>query len=185
MVHVNQPKSLFLRLFYACCLMVFVGACQQITGVPPKGATSKKAVTKDTIFQKTAGTKPKSSYAQFPDIPFPAGARINSEKTTVVGSRPWYGLLSITSMSNPGLMFEFFDSKMESYRWQKIASVRAETSILTFMKDGRVLTISISERALGGSSVSITSSPISKAKNIRQNDLEKNDLMPVPVQKIK
>ena len=153
-------------------------------GVAPKGASTSGA-TGVTTFGKSTKKNMRASYTQFPDIPFPAGATINSEKTTVVGSKPWYGLLALTSSSSAGLMFEFYDSKMENYKWQKIASVRAETSILTFMKQDRVISISIQERALGGSLVIITSSPINNSSSPPQSTNNQDDLMPVPVQKIK
>ena len=176
-----RPKALIFHVFIVIVATTHIVGCQQKPGVTPKGATSAKT-SKPKNFGES--TKQKTSYAQFPDIPFPSGATINSEKTTIVGSRPWYGLLSLTSLSSPGLMFEFFDSKMESYRWQKIASVRAKTSILTFMKDNRVLTISVQERPLTGSEVSITSSPINKSEVTPRTPNGRPDIMPVPAQKI-
>ena len=181
MYRLPQLKFVMGKLFTLTLISIYLLGCQPLPGVAPKGASPTKISKSPSL-----GKSPKlnSSYAQFPDIPFPAGATINSERTTIVGSKPWYGLLSLSSNSNAGLMYEFFDSKMESYRWQKIASVRATTSILTFMKNNRVLTISIKERAIAGSEVSITSSPINKSQAPSQNPDSTNNLVPVPVQKI-
>ncbi len=158
-------------------------ACTQLKKFPSR-STVESTSNKPTKF----GSSPKKktpSYRQFSDIPFPSGASINADKTTVVGSTPWFGQLVLESASRPDLLFDFYDTKVESYRWQKIASVRSETSILTFLKGSRVLSISIKEKHLRGSNVLITASPLSNAQTAPQSQNNASDLMPVPVQKIK
>ena len=158
-------------------------ACTQLKKFPSRN-TVESTSNKPKKFGPSKKTKT-PSYRQFSDIPFPAGASINADKTTVVGSTPWYGQLVLESAARPDLLFDFYDTKVESYRWQKIASVRSETSILTFLKNNRVLSISIKEKHLRGSNVLITASPLSNTQTQPQTSNDESDLMPVPVQRIK
>jgi hypothetical protein len=126
-----------------------------------------------------------SAFSQFPDIPIPAGANMNVDKTLVFGSTPWFGQLALTTSSNAGLMFDFFRNNLAGHKWQEITSVRAPTSILTYMQENRVLAISIQGSTLGGSNITITVSPkgAGAIKSPTQGTAPQGDLMPIPVTK--
>ncbi|MEK9754319.1 MAG: hypothetical protein VW338_14080 [Rhodospirillaceae bacterium] len=106
-----------------------------------------------------AGTKSASGFGQFPDIPIPSGTKINTDKTLVFGTKPWYGQLSLASSSNANALFDFYRESLPQYGWQEVTAVRAPTSILTYATPERVLAIAIQNATFSGSNVTVTVSP--------------------------
>jgi len=131
----------------------------------------------------TASIAKSSGFTQFPDIPIPAGAEMNVEKTLVFGSKPWFGRLTLNADGNVGSMFDFFRSNLVNHQWQEITSVRAKTSILTHMQENRVLTIAIQGSTLGGSEIMITVSPKGSPQTLPKPGVSpgvtQGDLMPI------
>jgi len=150
------------------CLLI--AGCAQTAPILSDNGASASPET-----QKSAG------FGQFPDIPIPSGSKINSDKTLVFGSEPWFGQLALTSRTNADALFDFYRSTLPQYRWEEVTSVRAPTSILTYTHGERVLAIAIRGATLGGSEVTVTVSP--RGTN-RQNQQPAGGLMPAPVQKI-
>lgn len=114
----------------------------------------------------TSGTSTGSSartaqgFAQFPDIAVPAGAKMDVERSLVLGARDdWIGRLSMTASGNTSESYDFFQREMPKFGWQEITTVRSEVSVLTYSRSGRIATIQIRNRTLGGSAVDITVSP--------------------------
>ncbi|MGB0632173.1 MAG: hypothetical protein ACPGRZ_15895, partial [Alphaproteobacteria bacterium] len=98
--------------------------------------------------------------AQFPDIAVPAGAKMDVERSLVLGARDdWIGRLSMDSGQSPSASYDFFLQEMPKYRWQEITTVRSETSVLTYSRDNRIATIQITKKTLGGSKIDVTVSP--------------------------
>ena len=100
-----------------------------------------------------------SPFSQFPNIPIPAGSKINVDKTLVFGSKPWYGQLVLKSSGNINQLFDFYRENLPQYGWQEVTSVRAPTSILTYSSPERVLAIAIQSATLAGSDITVTASP--------------------------
>lgn len=148
-------------------LLFAVGACDRTA---PIMASTK------TPSASGAAAPPSSAYTQFPDIPIPAGADINVEKTLIFGNSPWFGQLSLNTRTNAGALFDFYRTNLPQYDWQELTSVRAPTSILTYDSDDRVLAISIQGSTLRGSEITITVSPKGTPKPTGGN------LAPAPVQ---
>ena len=99
-------------------------------------------------------------FAQFPDIAVPAGAKMDVERSLVLGARDnWIGRLSMDSGQGPSASYDFFLREMPKYRWQEITTVRSETSVLTYSRDDRIATIQITKKTLGGSKIDVTVSP--------------------------
>lgn len=97
---------------------------------------------------------------QFTDIPIPAGARMDLDRSLVLGPRDtWLGRLAFTSSASPNDMFEFYAREMPRFNWTGITAVRAGTSVLSYNRDERVATVQISRTTLGGSEVLLTISP--------------------------
>jgi hypothetical protein len=97
---------------------------------------------------------------QFTDIPIPAGARMDLDRSLVLGARDsWLGRLAFTSSASPNDMFEFYAREMPRFNWIGITAVRAGTSVLSYNRDERVATVQISRTTLGGSEVLVTISP--------------------------
>ena len=100
-----------------------------------------------------------AAFSQFPGIPVPQGAKIDVNKTLVFGSSPWYGQLAITTSDSVDEVFDFFQQGLPGYKWETITSVRAQTSILTYSQQNRILTVAIQADRLYGSTVTITVAP--------------------------
>jgi len=154
-------------------LLSSIAACNQ---------TTPMVVTSNTPGSNSQ-TPAASAFNQFPDIPVPAGAEMNVDKTLVFGSEPWFGQLALSTSSNPGIIFDFFRNNLPEHKWQEVTSVRAPTSILTYMREDRVLAIAIQGSTLSGSDITITVSPRGVTKTPGQGAAPAGDLMPIPVTK--
>ena len=101
-----------------------------------------------------------SQAPQFTDIPIPAGARMDLDRSLVLGPRDtWLGRLAFTSSASPNDVFEFYAREMPRLNWTGITAVRAGTSVLSYSRDERIATVQISRTTLGGSEVLLTISP--------------------------
>jgi len=131
---------------------VLLPGCTQTAGLTP---------TKSTASEN--GAKKKRMASQFNDLPIPKGAEMNVEKTVVVGSETWFGQLSLDTNHSASTMFDFYERELGGYGWSKLTSVRAATSILSYDRQGRVLTIAIQPGRILGSTITITVSPKEKS----------------------
>ncbi len=115
-----------------------------------------------------APTGPKtesSAFAQFPDIPMPADAVLNMDKTLAFGSdESWIGRLVVKSSLDANAAFDFYRRELPGYRWREITSVRGAVSTMTHARDKRILSVQISRAGLGGTEVTLTVSPREPAK---------------------
>lgn len=102
----------------------------------------------------------KAQAAQFTDIPIPSGARMDLDRTLVLGPRDnWIGRLVFTSAAGPNDLFEFYGRELPRFGWAGVTAVRAATSVLSFTRGERVATVQIGRTTLGGSEVLVTISP--------------------------
>jgi len=107
---------------------------------------------------KNMGAPP--TLAQFTDIPIPAGATMNMERSLILGQHEtWIGRLVFTTSLGPQQTFAFFGREMLGFGWREITQVRARVSILTFVRGDRAATIQIDTTTLGGAAVDFTVSP--------------------------
>jgi hypothetical protein len=107
----------------------------------------------------TTGGQATTVPAQFSDLPMPQGAKLNVDKTLVVGTQNWFGQLTLDTSQSADTMFEFYSRELTNYGWRRIAAVRAPTSILTYDRDNRVLAIAIQPSRVYGSEITVTVSP--------------------------
>lgn len=118
------------------------------------GSVSTSGTSTGTSSRTAAG------FAQFPDIAVPAGAKMDVERSLVLGARDdWIGRLSMNSSGSTSNSYDFFLREMPKFGWQEITTVRSEVSVLTYSRNNRVATIQIRRKTLGGSAVDITVSP--------------------------
>jgi len=111
----------------------------------------------------TAGSQGKTVPTQFSDLPIPQGAKLNVDKTLVVGTQTWFGQLTLETSQSADTMFEFYSRELANYGWRRIAAVRAPTSILTYDRENRVLAIAIQPSRVYGSEITVTVSPREEA----------------------
>lgn len=107
-------------------------------------------------------TEPQPSI--FPDLPIPQGAKMNVDRTLVVGTEDWFGQLVLEASGNTFQMFDFYRNGLPKFGWAEITSVRAPVSVLTYERENRILQMQIKGGSLSGSIITITVSPRGTAK---------------------
>ena len=143
-----QRRPTAIALLVAAGLAVAVAGCEKTT---PLTASSRTADT-DAPNQ--------TSFARFVDIPVPAGATMDLERSLVLGEREgWIGRLVMSVPEDAGRVYDFYVAEMPRFDWSPITSVRAATSVLTYSRGGRVATIQITGGTIRGAKVSMTVSP--------------------------
>lgn len=84
------------------------------------------------------------SFAKFKDIPIPDGSVMDMKNTVIFGSDDtWFGRLSLIPNLSHAETFDFFRFEMPNLNWKEITNVRATSSVLSYEKDARVVTIQI------------------------------------------
>lgn len=133
-----------------------LGACVQnaAVGDPSAGGTGGK----DGAGKKTAAVNPTA--ARFTDIPIPADATTNNDKTLVFGDPVWFGQVSLSTNSDPNRIFTFYKEQLPQFGWREITSIQAPISVLTYQREQRVLAIQIEDSTIIGSNVTLSMSPL-------------------------
>jgi hypothetical protein len=104
--------------------------------------------------------KPKIGFAQFPDIPIPAGAKMDTDRSLILGTRDaWIGRLAMKISRSSSSIYDFYIREMDRFGWREITSIRSEVSVLSYQQSDRVATIQIWNASLGGAKIDITVSP--------------------------
>jgi len=129
--------------------LFLLGACAQSVGITPTPQNTN-----------SSGQAGQPSFSQFQDIPIPTGARMNLDRTVILGApESWIGRLTLDANHNPAALFDFFKQRTPEFGWEEVTTVRAATSFLTYTRSNRVLNIQIKAKTLQGSEVDLTVSP--------------------------
>ena len=84
------------------------------------------------------------SFAKFKDIPIPDGSVMDMNNTVIFGSDDeWFGRLSLIPNLSHAEAFDFFRYEMPNLNWKEITNVRSTSSVLSYEKENRVVTIQI------------------------------------------
>ena len=147
------PKFANLSTLAATALMI--GACSQNAVLG-----SNTAMDAQTQSAGQSGAMPEKAFNRFPDIPVPSGAKMDVNRTIVFGGgEGWFGQLGIDTKHDSDTMFDFYKQELPSFGWQEITSVRAMMSVLTYERQGRVLSIQLEKATISGAKVTLTVSP--------------------------
>jgi hypothetical protein len=153
MKHKENSRFLLSTLLASMVALPLISACSQTASFMPESQTVAPDGTVTT-------SEPEPGYTQIPDMPFPGGSQMNLDRTFIVGSgESWYGQVVIETSSGANTAFDFYKQKLAEYGWQELSSVRALTSVLTYMRSNRILAIQIIQQRLGQSEIVITVSP--------------------------
>ena len=139
--------AFFLGALPVAAMLILAGCAQTAVIAPSGGAIASK------------DGKGKQVSTRFSDLPVPRGAKMNVDKTVVVGTKTWFGQLTLDTSHGADAMFNFYSRQLPNYGWRRIASIRAPTSILTYERHNRVLYIAIRPSRIRGSEITITVSP--------------------------
>lgn len=148
-----MPK--FANLFTIAATTLVLGACSQ-SGILGSGNTMEA----QTQSAGQDGAMPEKAFNRFPDIPVPSGAQMDVNRTIVFGGgEGWFGQLGIDTKHDSDTMFDFYKQELPGFGWQEITSVRAMMSVLTYERQGRVLSIQLEKATISGAKVTLTVSP--------------------------
>lgn len=129
-----------------------LGACAQ--GSPMSSQASTSTGTGG------APAQPERAFNRFPDIPVPTGAQMDVKRTLVFGGgETWIGQVGIDTNHDTDSMFDFYKQELPGFGWQEITSVRAMVSVLTYERQGRVLSIQLEKGTIMGAKITLTVSP--------------------------
>ncbi|MCW8836837.1 MAG: hypothetical protein OQJ99_10805 [Rhodospirillales bacterium] len=132
-----------------------LSACAQTSGLTPStpgGSLSTGAAG------GTASAQP--AFTQFADVPIPQKASMDVKRTHVFGGgEQWIGQLVLSTSHKSADMFDFYKQEMPGFGWRELTSIRGETSVMAYIRDGRVATIRIESATIQGSEVLLTVSP--------------------------
>ena len=99
------------------------------------------------------------SFAKFKDIPIPDGSVMDMNNTVIFGSDDeWFGRLSLLPNLSHAETFDFFRYEMPNLNWKELTNVRSTSSVLSYEKENRVVTIQISN-SYGKTLCSVNMSP--------------------------
>ena len=99
------------------------------------------------------------SFASFKDIPIPDGSVMDMTNTVIFGSDDeWFGKLTILPNLSHAETFDFFRYEMPNLSWKEITNVRSTSSVLSYERNDRIVTIQIST-PYGKTLCSISMSP--------------------------
>ena len=129
----------------------------------------------------SSGTPAAPTFGQFTDVPIPDGARMDAERSLLVGpGESWVGRLVFSvRWSNAPELFDFYKAQMPTYKWQEISSVRADISVMTWQRADRIATIQIEETTLGAA-VTLTMGPVNSANPAATNQPPAPSAAPAP-----
>lgn len=126
-------------------------ACGQTASLAPTTSPDQ------TSEGKASRTEP---FSQFKDIPIPGGAKMDMERTIILGSQnSWTGRVYLQVKMSANKLFEFYKLEMPGFGWHQVTSVRATISVLTYELGSRIATVQILSEKLQGAVVIITMSP--------------------------
>lgn len=153
-----QPK--FTNLITLAAAAAILGACAQGAGLSSNTATMDAQQASGQADAQGGLAAPEKAFNRFPDIPVPTGASMDVKRTIVFGSgEGWYGQLGLDTKHDTDTMFDFYKQELPGFGWQEITSVRALVSVLTYERQGRVLSIQLEKATLSGAKVTLTISP--------------------------
>jgi hypothetical protein len=135
-------------IFLAAAAGLVLGACDDGPRLTATSAPIAVEGESNAVFQPIT------------DVPIPEGARLDSERSLVLGGQDnWTGRLIFSVGESSADAFALYHQEMQRFGWRLITSVQAESSVLAFSQGERVATIQIKGRTLSGATVAITMSP--------------------------
>ena len=142
----------FFKILFLLSVLFSMGSCTR-EGVPllSTGVSGTEGLPAEQL-----------SFAKFKDIPIPDGAVMDMKNTVIFGSdEDWFGRLALLPNMSHAETFDFFRYEMPNLNWLEITNVRATSSVLSYEKNSRVVTIQISN-SYGQTICSINMSPKKK-----------------------
>ncbi|MGE0254021.1 MAG: hypothetical protein AB7N54_16460 [Alphaproteobacteria bacterium] len=138
------------RLGLALAILAVVAGCSGGPVLEPSRASA------DAPLQK--------SFALVNDIPIPAGATLDVDRSIILGDPDnWTGRLTLRTGLTATQAFSLYQREMPEFGWEPIMSVQAEISAMAYTRGERAATVQIESRSLSGASIAVTVAPRQQA----------------------
>lgn len=109
---------------------------------------------------KNGSPTPPPAFSQFSDVPVPANARMDLDKTIILGAEDgWIGRLALSTSYPLTEMYSFYEREMPNFGWERITVVRSSVTTMTYSRGGRIATITLQPSGSSSSTVDFTVSP--------------------------
>ncbi|HQR03834.1 MAG: hypothetical protein JSR19_02985 [Proteobacteria bacterium] len=133
------------RIFYLLCVTATLTACASGPAVVGSTGTDGKPATEST------------NTLQVSDIPIPAGAKLDPDKTLIMGANDrWLGRIVLRTDLPPVQVFNHFYNGMANFGWTLLTAVQGTPSLQTWQRGERVALIQTETASLGGTAATIT-----------------------------
>jgi hypothetical protein len=116
----------------------------------------------ETSSGSTSTAKPASvpAYQPVTDVPIPAGSKINTERSLILGQGDkWVGRMVLVVDKPSTQTYTYYEEQMPKFGWEQVSAVQGKNSIMTFTRGDRAATVDIVSSTFSGSEVSLTVSP--------------------------
>jgi hypothetical protein len=133
-----------------------LAACSSMPG----SSSSSSSGGSSSSSSSTSSAKSTSAYQPVSDVPIPAGTKINTDKSVILGQGDkWFGRMVLVTDRPSTQAYTYYQEQMPTFGWEQVTAVQGKTSILTFTRGERAATLEINPGTLSGSEVAITVSP--------------------------
>ena len=140
-------------LLIASSLTLALGACAGMQG----SSTNATSTTSSGAGSKSSAAP---SYQPVSDIPIPAGTKINTDKSLILGQDDnWVGKMVLVTDRTSTQTYTYYQDQMPNFGWHQISGIQGKTGIMTFTRADRAAMLEITPGTLSGSEVAITVSP--------------------------
>lgn len=124
------------------------------------GSSSSSSSGASSSSGTSSSAKSSSAYQPVSDVPIPAGTKINTDKSVILGQGDkWFGRMVLVTDRPSTQAYTYYQEQMPTFGWEQVTAVQGKTSILTFTRADRAATLEINPGTLSGSEVAITVSP--------------------------
>ena len=145
----NLDRTRALTRILVCLFVLLVGACST-AGTVPTGAPAS-----------VDGEQAEQGFVVFTDIPMPADASVQLDRTIVLGTgEDWMGRVTIRAKSDLVNVFDFYREQMPQFGWKELTVLRSATSVLSYTRGERIATIQIEAGPRSGSNITFSVSPL-------------------------
>ena len=175
----HRMAKLIIVIFFSLTTKACVDLSQSLL---PNVNQNNNAVPTRSVAADALSSDP-STFAQITDVPIPANAKLNVNRSIILGGQDmWTGRAEIETPYSSAEMFDFFKREMVTFGWSELTSVRSDESVITFLRGKRIATVQIfgAGGSIVGSVISLTVAPVGSDRVIFQPNREQTFTQPTP-----
>ena len=103
----------------------------------------------------------KAKFEPVRDVPIPSNSKLDNDRSLILNTADkWTGRIVLEAEPPMSKLFTYYGTEMRKLGWVPVARVMGETSVLTFLRGERVVTVQIEPNMMTeGSVVTVTMSP--------------------------